>query len=278
MAETVDAYRHRPGRHHSMTIALGDGVVLELMREPRITLDHGRLETLVAELVPLMREAFGNDQITERDAAQAVIDVPYSAVVHRSGVLEGVTSAGVLALDDLLGPILYLGGAALASHRQGKGHYQTLLLTRFAIGSVVGAAHFTTRTQSPIVCRALKSYLPYPFTPGTEHHQAAARQIARHLQDEHDARLTAPQGEPSFDESTGVVRGAYGQSLYSETPWSGDADIDGYIRAHLSIHRGDALILVGSLRSSELDERCRRTMGVSFHDLTARVAPLVLDH
>jgi hypothetical protein len=226
----------------------------------------------------MMRDSFSNDRITDRQVAQAAIDVPYGAFIYRSGELAGQTSAGMLALDDLPAPVLYLAGTSLAPHMQGKGYYQALLVTRFAIGAAAGAAHFTTRTQSPIVCRTLKAYRPYPFTPHTEHYQAAARRIARELLDTHDARFTPDLGEFSFDEKTGVVRGAYGESLYSDLPWSGDPDIDDYVRAHVSIERGDALIVVGPLRNPELDERCRRTMGVTFHDLTARIAPLVPDH
>ena len=242
------------------------------MRDPRTTLGPLRAETLVRQLLPIVRSSFGNDRFTEQQVALAAIDVPYGAFMYRAGELVGVTSASVL--DDLPAPALYLGTAALAPHMQGQGHYQSLLLTRFAIGAVAGATSFTTRTQSPIVCRTLKAFRPYPFTPRTEHYQAAARHIAQEL-DGHGPRTT---GVPVDCRSTrGPVLSARPttRSRYSALPWSGDPDIDGYIDAHLSIERGDALIVVGSLRPAELDERCRRKLGFRFDDLMSRVAPLV---
>jgi hypothetical protein len=47
------------------------------------------------------------------------------------------------------------------------------------------------------------------------------------------------------------------------------------VEAHLSVARGDALILVGSPTRAALDERCRRTLGFGFDDLMAHVAPVV---
>jgi hypothetical protein len=258
-----------------VTIAIGDEARLELVRNPRTTFDSVGLDMLVRQLLRIVRAGFGNEGITERQVALSAIDVPYGAFIYRAGELVGSTSAWVLAVEDFPAPVLYLGGAALAPHVHGNGFYQALLLTRFAIGAVAGAACFTTRTQSPIVSRALKAYRPYPFTPGSERYQAAARAIARELDGHGPA--PAPLGGLSFDERTGVMHGAYGRSLYSALPWSGDAEIDRYLEAHLSIERGDALIVVGSLRSAELDERCRRRLGFSFDDLTARVAPLVLE-
>jgi hypothetical protein len=253
-------------------IEIGDAGELELVRDPRTTLDPLRVETLVRELLPIVRSGFGNDQFTPYQVALAAIDVPYGAFMYRASELVGFTSASVL--EDLPARVLYLGAAAVAPHVQGRGHYQSLLLARFAIGAVAEATYFTTRTQSPIVCRTLKAFRPYPFTPGTEHYQAAARQIAQGL-DGHGPRTTARPGGPSFDDETGVVHEAYDAALYSALPWSGDPDIDGYIDAHLSIDRGDALIVVGSLRSAELDELCRRKLGFGFEDLMTRVAPLV---
>jgi hypothetical protein len=263
-----------------VTVAVGDEAELQLVRDPRTTMDPIKLEKLTREVLSITRTSFGNDQITERQVAQAAIDVPYGAFIHRAGELVGTTSARVLSLED--SPVLYLGGAVLVPHVQGHGYYQALLLTRFAIGAVAGATHFTTRTQSPIVCRTLKAHDPYPFTRGTEHYRTIAKQIARALNAPttdpafgHGPHTTARRSGLSFDEKTGVVHEAYGRSLYSKLPWSGDPDIDGYIKTHLSIQRGDALIVLGPLRRAELDERCRRKLGLRFDDLMARVTPLV---
>jgi hypothetical protein len=258
----------------TVTVAIGDAAELEVVRDPRTTLDPLRAERLVRELLPIVRSGFGSDRFTERQVAWASIDVPYGAFVYRAGDLVGLASASVLVPAGLPAPVLYLGTAALATHVQGQGHYQALLLTRLALGAVAGATYFTTRTQSPIVCRALKALHPYPSTPGTEQYRTTARKIAQEL-DGHGPRTTERPGGLSFDDETGVVREAYDASLYSALPRSGDPDIDGYIDAHLSIDRCDALIVVGSLRPAELDERCRRKLGYGFDHLMGHVAPLV---
>jgi len=255
-------------------LQIGDGAELEVVRDPRTTLDPERIESMAGKMLALVRAGFGNEGFTERQVVAAGIDVPYGAFVHRAGELVGISSAELLVPEGLSAPVLYLGTAALAPRAQGHGFYHALLLARLAIGAVAGATYFTTRTQSPIVCRTLKDFRPYPFGPGSERHRAAALQIARAL-DGHGPRSPAHPGGQLFDQETGVVRRAYDASLYSVLPWSGDREIDGYIEAHLSVARGDALILVGSPTRAALDERCRRTLGFGFDDLMAHVAPVV---
>jgi hypothetical protein len=98
----------------------------------------------------------------------------------------------------------------------------------------------TCRAQSALIVRAMQRFwAPSVFPSGVENEELRRQAVAI-------ARTTAARLNPDdpFDESTFVVRGAYGFSgaLYDEPPRCGDSALDDFFARHVDLAAGDGLI------------------------------------
>ncbi|MGK2957219.1 MAG: hypothetical protein ACSLFB_02185 [Acidimicrobiales bacterium] len=259
---------------NSIKISLPNSTVLRIVRDPLNTLTQDEIDALLPSCVAIARTGFGSDQISESDVALHAIEVGYGAYLTTNDQLVGFAAASVFKVKRLVRPVLYLAGTAIEKQSQGWDYYHPLVLARLALGTVNGASHFATRTQSPIVCKALREYTWYPFDRSGRRYGHVAREVAEHLY-EHGSDFRGPEGV-LMDEETGVVRRAYEQPMYKNVPWSSHAEIDNYFLENVSTEHGDALILVGTMEGRADMSRCMQSIGMSFQELVALLSPLAL--
>ncbi len=248
--------------------------MLRIVRDPSNTLSRAEVDVLLPSCVSIARAGFGSDQISESDVVLHAIEVGYGAYLWANDELVGFATASVFKVKRLVRPVLYLAGTAIEKQSQGWDYYHPLVLARLALGAVNGASHFATRTQSPIVCKALREYSWYPFDRSGRRYGHIAREVAEYLY-EHGSAFQSPGGVV-MNEDTGVVRRAYEHPMYKNVPWSSDAKIDNYFLENVSIDNGDALILVGTTEGRADVARCRQSIGMSFQELVTQLGPLAL--
>lgn len=265
------------GQSNSVRLAVGD-LFFELIRDPRNSIRQDRLKKLSDDCVAVTRDGFGSPEIPASDAILHAIDVHYGAYVFNGEDCRVFSSAELLDLES--GPMIYMAGSVVHSELQGRGLYQPLIVLRLAVGTVLGAASWGTRTQSPRVAQAFYRFGAYPFrTNNAELDQSRAAELAGVLY--HPERSDfLRRGGLLFDKETSVMREAYERPMYGSLPDSSVPEVGQFFLDFVRIPEnapGDAAVLVGdmSMARPAADLLSDRHFRMSFSDLVDTIRPVV---
>ena len=205
-------------------------LTIELVDDPARTLSEERKKKIVDECIPVARDAFRNEGVTEADIIKHALEVPTG--IYVSDQAEKIIAFTSSVVEELAGrKILYLEGTAV--QQRNSGLYGLLTGLRILLGVEQDPAAdwmLSTRTQSPIVFRniALK-YRLYPVVNSEPPSEIAkfATSFAAVVRDKYSEFAAS---EFRFDEGTLVQHRAYGrrdETTGQESGFCMYGDIDG---------------------------------------------------
>ncbi len=238
--------------------AIGNDLMVEVIKQPMTTLTVGGIAELVQQAVPVTRRAFGNEGVTETDVLTHVIQVSTAVIVRDShGQLIAFSTCIPESVEG--NTIIHLKGTAVRPEFQGAGLYSILVPLRILVEAeshqnvklLVG-----TRTQNPRVYEKAVGLglFPRPDSPVPNWLKQTAEEYAALIREKHSDFRS--QHGLEFDRETFVIRRAYGYTtqdgkeetfcLYGDSvPEAKDIRINQFLKKTLDFQNGDAILLIG---------------------------------
>ena len=230
---------------------------IEIIDNPD-ALDEEEKKSLVSACIPVAREGFKNDDITENDIRIHAIEGTTGVYLkNKQGDIIGFGGSVSEIIQEKT--VLHLKGTVLLPEYQGKGLYKIITPLRVLRESEkIGEDFYVgTRTQNPKVFGFMSRKLDL-FPKASEQTPEEIRDIAegyaKLVQEKHSDFI--PKEGIIFNRDTSVVKRAYGYvnkdgeefglCMYGKNIPQSDYDvINKFIERNLDLNNGDALILLG---------------------------------